>query len=608
MRILFDSKKTEYKDPFGCLTPGQACRLRIRIPKSVKTAAVTVAVTQENGTPFLELPMHLACDEELYDIWEGQLALAEPGLYFYYFRITGHTGTFRLFKYGDDTNMEDGACWQVSCIPKDFVTPDWAKGGVVYQLFPDRFCKYGDCDLRDKLQPYTVHKDWNEAVHWQPNEQGEILNNDFYGGNFRGIAEKMEYIASLGTAILYLNPIGKAFSNHRYDTADYKTPDPMLGTMADFRAMCEKAHSFGIRVILDGVYSHTGADSLYFNKYGSFGAGGAYQDPNSLYRSWYEFWEYPDRYKSWWGFETLPTVNKLDEAFMDYIFNSEDSVIAHWLKNGADGFRLDVADELPAEFLRRLKIRLRELKPDALLMGEVWEDASNKISYNRRCRYFVDGVLDSVMNYPFRTAILNFLSGADDGRAFRETVMTVLENYPKQVVQCNMNLLGTHDTPRILSVLAGQEDAPREMLAQQKLSREAYEKAVGKLMTATALQYMLPGCPSVYYADEAGMEGGKDPFNRRPYPWGQEDVRLRNHYCALGQQRKAHPALQTGDLEFLYARDGKLAFARMNDREEIRIYVNQSEMGWEIPAGKPLCSYACDGNALAPGGWCVMEV
>ncbi len=607
MRILFDSKKIEYKDPFGCLTPEQTCRLHIRIPESVKTTAVSVVVTEENGAPFMEVPMQFARGESPYDVWAGELAFPQPGLYFYYFRITGHTGTFRLFKYGDDTNMEAGACWQLSCIPETFVTPHWASGGIIYQVFPDRFYKAGECDLTEKLQPYTLHKDWNEAVQWQPNEQGEILNNDFYGGNFQGIAEKLPYIASLGATILYLNPIGKAFSNHRYDTADYKTPDPMLGTMEDFRALCEKAHKLGMRVILDGVYSHTGADSLYFNKYGSFGAGGAYRDPTSVFRSWYEFWEYPDRYKSWWGFESLPTVNKLDKAFTDYIFDSDDSVIAHWLDSGADGFRLDVADELPAEFLLRLKKRLRELKPDALLMGEVWEDASNKIAYNRRCRYFVDGVLDSVMNYPFRTAILNFLSGADDGRNFKETVMTVLENYPKQVVQCNMNLLGTHDTMRILSALAGQEDGPREVLAQQKLSADAYIEAAEKLMTATVLQYALPGCPSIYYADEAGAEGGKDPFNRRPYPWGKENQQLLAHYQALGKLRTEHPALQTGDLKFLYVQDGRLAFARTNAQEEIRIYVNQSGNPWEIPLGNVLLSRGHSGNTIAPGGWCFLE-
>ncbi len=608
MRILFDSKKTEYKNPFGCLQPGQMCRLHIRIPESVKTSAVTVVVTRENGAPFMEVPMHLAQQEAPYDIWAGELSFAEPGLYFYYFRITGYTGTFRLFKYGNDTNMEDGACWQVSCIPEHFTTPDWAKGGIIYQVFPDRFYKAGECDLSGKLEPYTVHKSWDEEVFWQPDEKGEILNNDFYGGNFRGIGEKIPYIASLGTTILYLNPIGKAFSTHRYDTGDYKTPDPMLGTMADFSWMCEIAHNYGIKVILDGVYSHTGADSLYFNRYGSFGDGGAYQDPNSPFRSWYDFQDYPNRYKSWWGFETLPTVNKLDPGFMAYIFEGENSVIAHWLAAGADGFRLDVADELPGEFLLRLKTSLRQIKPDALLMGEVWEDASNKIAYNNRCRYFVDGVLDSVMNYPFRTAILEYIRGRDDGRNLENAVMTVLENYPKQVVFCNMNLLGTHDTPRILTALVDDFDGNRAEAAVRKLSPEQKALAQQRLLLATVLQYTLPGCPSVYYGDEAGCEGAKDPFNRRTYPWGKENPDILSHYQSLGNLRKNHSPLQTGDTEFHCAGQGRLSFSRKDENADIKIYVNQSEEAWELPQGDILLSHNLSGSILMPTGYCIMKV
>ena len=608
MRILFDSKKTEYKNPFGCLAPEQNCTLHIQIPCTVQTTQAMLVITAEDGSPFREIPMNFSEKKDLYDIWEVVFSFSHPGLYFYYFRITGHTGTFRLFKYGNDTNMEDGACWQVSCIPGEFTTPDWAKGGLIYQVFPDRFYKAGECDLSGKLQPYTIHEAWDEEVCWQPDEKGEILNNDFYGGNFRGIAEKMPYIASLGTTILYLNPIGKAFSNHRYDTGDYKTPDPMLGTMEDFSYLCQVAHSCGIRVVLDGVYSHTGADSLYFNKYGSFGEGGAYCDPNSPFRSWFDFQEYPDRYKSWWGFETLPTVNKLAPGFMDYIFEGEDSVLAHWLSAGADGFRLDVVDELPGEFLLGLKTSLRKIKPDALLMGEVWEDASNKISYHTRCRYFVDGVLDSVMNYPFRTAICNYVRGWDDGKGLEETVMTLLENYPKQVVLCNMNLLGTHDTPRILTALVDDFDGSRAEAAVRRLTPEQKALAQQRLLLATVLQYTLPGCPSIYYGDEAGCEGAKDPFNRRTYAWGQENKEILRHYQDLGDLRKRYAPLQTGDTEFQTAVGGRVSFSRKDGQTEIRIYVNQSVEAWELPQGEVLLSHNCDIRCLSPMGYCIMRV
>ena len=608
MRILFDSKKLKFKDPFGTLTPQQPCRLHIHIPCTVQTSAAKCVLCGEDGRELRAIPLSFKHREDAYDIWTGVFSLTQPGLYFYYFRITGHTGTFRLFKYGDDTNMEDGDFWQISCIPIDFTTPDWAKGAVIYQIFPDRFHKSGNCDLTGKLTPYTVYKDWNEDIHWQPEADGTVLNNDFYGGNFRGITEKMDYIAALGTGIIYLNPISKSFSSHRYDTGDYKTPDPMLGTAEDFKALCDAAHKCGIRVVLDGVYSHTGSNSLYFDKNGQFGGQGAYCSPDSPYFSWYTFYQYPDAYNSWWGFDTLPTVNKMDPAFIDYIITGKDSVVAHWLSLGADGFRLDVADELPDAFILLLKNRIREIKPDALLIGEVWEDASNKISYNIRRRYFTDGELDSVMNYPFRTAILNFLRNADDGRQFRQTVMTVAENYPAQVIACNMNLLGTHDTPRILTALVDDFDGSREALAYRKLSPEQLETAVENLKLAAVLQYALPGCPSIYYGDEVGMEGHKDPFNRRPYPWGKENQALLQHFQQLGKLRKEKAALRIGAVRFFQAEGGLLGLERNCKDSCVKIYVNQSGAVWDIPTGRVLLAHRMNGDAsILPGGYCITE-
>ena len=607
MRILFDSKKPQYKDPFGCLVPEQVCRIHIHIPATVATTAAILQLCRENGEDHRQISLHFDREDGPYHIWAGEFSLSEPGLFFYYFRITGCTGTFRLFKQGDDTNMEAGDCWQLSCIPSDFTTPDWAKGAVIYQVFPDRFRKEGDCDLTGKLQPYTLHKNWGEEVSWQPTPEGVVLNNDFYGGNFRGITEKMDYIASLGVTILYLNPISKSFSSHRYDTGDYKTPDPMLGTMDDFTQMCQAAHHRGIRVILDGVYSHTGSDSLYFDKNGTFGGNGAYCTPDSPYFSWYTFHNYPDSYNCWWNFDTLPTVKKMDPAFLEYIITGEDSVIAHWLKAGADGFRLDVADELPNEFMDLFKKRLRQLKPDALLIGEVWEDASNKVAYGIRRRYFIDATLDSVMNYPFRNAILHLLRGQDDGTQFQSTVMTVLENYPAQVVSCNMNLLGTHDTPRILTALVDDFDGSRETLAGTHLTPEQLELAINRLILASSLQYTLPGAPSLYYGDEAGMEGHKDPFNRRTYPWGGENRELLYHFTILGKLRREKPALRTGNTEFLHAGGGRLAFARVLKGSRIRIYVNLSGENWQIPAGKVLLARNCENLSLAPMGMCILE-
>ena len=610
MRILFDSKSLSHKDPFGTLLPNQNCTLQIHIPSTVGATAVQCLIRPDSGPDEITANMTLAERRGAYDIFSGTFSLKQPGLYFYYFRIITPGNTFRLFKTGNDTNMETGDCWQVSCIPADFTTPDWAKGATIYQVFPDRFYKDGECDLTGKLEPYTVHENWDEEVDWRPTAEGKVLNNDFYGGNFKGIQDKLPYIASMGATILYLNPISKSFSSHRYDTGDYKTPDPMLGTKEDFTALCDAAHKLGIKVILDGVYSHTGSDSLYFNREGHFPSVGAYQSKESPYYSWYNFHHYPNSYQSWWNFDTLPTVQKMDPAFLEYIITGEDSVVAHWLKLGADGFRLDVVDELPDAFTLLLKQQIRQIKPDALLIGEVWEDASNKLAYGQRRRYFVDGILDSVMNYPFRTAILKFLQGEDDGNQIKDTVMTILENYPSQVVACNMNLLGTHDTPRILTALVDPFEGSREQQANRHLSPEQLKLAKERLLMATFLQYMLPGSPSLYYGDEAGMEGHKDPFNRRPYPWYREDPQLLRHFRCLGKLRKEHGALRLGDTHFFRNWNGKLGFSRSLNGTYIRVYLNRSDTDWEIPGGQLL--YGHNLRTVAPGylnvapmGFCV---
>ena len=612
MRILFDSKNLTHKTPFGTLVPEQDCTLNIHIPASVQATAVTCIMHCDEDGANREIPLTYHMKKGAYEIFRCTFRLAKTGLYFYYFRIQKKNGSFRLFKQGADTNMESGDLWQVSCIPADFTTPDWAKGATIYQVFPDRFHKSGKCDLTGKLEPYTVHEDWNEEVDWQPTPDGKILNNDFFGGNFKGIAEKMDYIAALGTTILYLNPISKSFSSHRYDTGDYKTPDPILGTTADFTAMCNAAHARGIKVILDGVYSHTGSDSLYFDKNRTFGGKGAYSDPDSPFRSWYQFYSYPDSYNSWWGFDTLPTVNKMDPAFVEYIITGKDSVVAHWLKLGADGFRLDVADELPNEFIKLLKQRIRQIRPDALLLGEVWEDASNKEAYGVRRRYFVDGILDSCMNYPFRTAIINFLRERDDGSGLKDAVMTIAENYPPQVFLCNMNMLGTHDTPRILTALVDDFDGSREQKAKRHLSAGQRQIARERLMLAALLQYTLPGAPSLYYADETGMEGYKDPFNRRTYPWGKEDTGILEHHRQLGRLRKDHEALRLGDVEFFQAGDQLLGFSRSLNGKKIRIYVNRSSDEWDVPAGQLLYAHKLQTVApkwlsISPMGFCVVE-
>lgn len=609
MRILFNSKEAQHKTPFGTIRTGENCILRVFVPYESGAVGMRLMLEDCDGAPKGERVFLLEREQEDYQVYRCEFSLAERGLYYYWFYIEKQEGGFRLFKQGNDTNMEAGEKWQLSVLPTDFTVPSYARGAVMYQIMPDRFCKLGDCDLSEKLRPFTLRETWGETPEYRPDERGIVWNKDFFGGNFQGIRSKLPYLQQLGVGILYLNPVFMAYSNHRYDTADYKRPDPMLGTEADFRALCDEAHRLGLRIILDGVFSHTGSNSVYFDANFAFG-GGAVSDPQSPYRKWYRFSHYPDQYEAWWGIRTLPCIEKMEQSYVNYIIEDEDSVVAHWMALGADGFRLDVVDELPDEFVLRLKRRIRAINPEALLLGEVWEDASNKRAYSVSRRYFVDGELDSVMNYPWRTAIVRYVKGMDDGRMLGDSVMTIAENYPPQVLACVMNHLGTHDTPRILTVLGDDFCGTKAEKAERFLTPEGRTLAVERLKRAAFLQFTLPGMPSIYYGDEAGMEGFEDPFCRRCYPWGREDTDLRAYYAALCRMKNTLAVLKNGDVRVTEAGGGKIAFTRRSGKDVAKIYVNQSDAQWYLGSGTLAfgrsVSYDGAGYMLERGGFCLL--
>ncbi len=581
MRILYDSKSELHKKPFGCLKRNEECNITIHIPESCKTKKVSLIIADEEGLN-ITLPLTLSETGGAYEYWNGTFSLFRTGLYFYHFLIETESTTFRLYKWGiDATNMEEGDLWQLSCIPESFSVSDDFKGKVFYQIFPDRFYKDKILPAEEKITPYVIHADEAEIPVFLPDENGIIQNNDFFGGNIEGIIKKLPYLNNLGVGVIYLNPIFSAYSNHRYDTSDYKKIDPLLGTEEDFSLLCKKAHEMGIKIILDGVFSHTGCDSIYFDKSGRY-ENGAYHNPDSPYKDWYQFTDYPKCYTSWWGIDTLPCVNEMSESFIDYIIDNEDSVISHWMKLGADGFRLDVADELPDEFIKKLHEKVHKIKPDGLVLGEVWEDASNKISYSVRRRYFTNHELDSVMNYPFRDYIIAFVKGYMSPANFASNVMTICENYPKDVLDALMNSLSTHDTPRILTLLS---DAPyldkREDRAKFRLFGEMKETAIKRLKAAAFLQFCLPGCPCIYYGDEAGMEGFEDPFNRAFFPWGKENGELLEFYKKLSAIKNSHPALKFGKTEFIND-ENVLCFTRTTDEEKLFVSVGSTNS----PEGK----------------------
>ncbi len=476
----------------------------------------------------------------------------------------------RLYPCGEDGKR------QLLVTRTDARFPLWLRGGIMYHIFVDRFRASG----RAKAKPGTIiNPDWENGVPQFAKERGEDLpNNVFFGGDLFGIAEKMDYIVSLGVTCLYLSPIFDGASNHKYDTGDYGKIDEMFGGEEGFRRVLEAAHARGIRVILDGVFNHTGADSVYFNKFGHYDSVGAYQSKQSPYFDWYYFHEYPDGYESWWGMPTLPKVRCDEESYREYILGAS-GILAKWMHFGADGWRLDVADELTDGFLDALTARVKTENPEAVVYGEVWEDATNKCAYGSRRRYLRGGQLDSVMNYPLREAVIAYVRYGD-AEKFRWITEGLYRRYPKGAADLLMNVLSTHDTARILTVLAG-DDADgytNTELSVKRLTDTQRALGVRLLMIAYAIVSVMPGVPCIFYGDEAGIEGYGDPFCRMPYPWGREDEALLSYYRKLGEMRRAERVLSDGEMRILAATTELLAVIRENGRDSaVLMIVNRSE-------------------------------
>lgn len=527
MLLYHNSRNANYRFPFGARPAGAKVRLRIDADPSFQVAFVRTWVDDR---------------EKCYEMarrgnaFEVDIALPEnPGVFWYYFIL--HDKKERIYLYGNasDDMGGEGAVYaheppsfQITLFDPAYTTPDWMHGAVLYQIFPDRFFSSGKKDAKKCLHPgCRYHENWDEDPALELCGTDNAAT-DFFGGDLKGITLKLPYIKSLGINCIYLNPIFRAHSNHKYDTGCYMQIDPSFGTERDFQTLCEEAAKLDIHILLDGVFSHTGSDSMYFDRFGHYGGNGAYAKENSPYSSWYRFEKWPEKYDCWWGFDTLPNVNETDPSYMDYILNGRNSVIAHWLGAGASGWRLDVADELPMEFLRVLRKRVKAAKTDAGIIGEVWEDASHKETYGALRSYCTGDTLDGCMNYPLRDALLAFLLWQIDARTLARTLESQRENYPPQFLYSCMNLLGSHDKPRVISVLAGLEnlEVDRALRKPLHLSKEKY--ALGRQRYLAALRFIsaLPGMPTVYYGDEAGLTGMADPYCRGTYPWGHEDSEL----------------------------------------------------------------------------------
>ncbi len=579
--IPYNSRDLFFKDKFGSVAVGEELHLRLCMPRSFCCTKAVLMLRRDDGS-YVEKELHWAgmCGEDA-ELWDIYTAIDTEGLYWYHFDYFSSYGRSSVLQTENGIGGFAGSFsarkdWQLTVTERNFKTPEWLKGGIIYQIFPDRFCNSGTKKANvptDRI----MREDWGNEPEWRPTSDGKVLNNDFFGGDLKGIEEKLPYLKSLGINCIYLNPIFESHSNHRYDTADYSKIDSVLGTEQDFQNLCKSAKEQGIHILLDGVFSHTGDDSVYFNRKGRYDTLGAYNSKESPYYKWYKFTKYPDKYQSWWGFVTLPEVIEEGEEYRDFI-NGKGGIIEKWLKAGADGFRLDVADELPDVFIDELRNRLKKTKPEALLMGEVWEDATTKHSYGCRRRYLLGSQFDSVMNYPFANAILDFCRNGK-AESFMTVITQIVENYPKQCLDVMMNHIGTHDTERAITKIAGESCEYRDRAWQSShfLDAEKYKKGVELLKCAVALQYTLPGVPSVYYGDEAGMQGYKDPFNRGCYPWGKENKELVEFYKRMGKIRTENKVFADGYFSPVSSMMGCVAYRRHNEKGDVMVIVNRNE-------------------------------
>ena len=572
---------SEKYDSSSAFEIGEAAKIRILLPRLLGVVSVSVHIFNESlDRKEYRFSAYWSDSEKEYDVYEIDFNPAEIGVGLYYFFVDIDSQCGKLYGYkrgrelifSSDYRMQ--SWYQLSISDFKYKKSYDKLGGIIYHIFVDRFNKGGSIAPK----PGTVTDDnWHVVPEYPLYPGAPLKNNHFYGGTLWGIADKLDYLSSLGVNTIYLSPIFDAASNHKYDTGDYMTVDSMFGGEEALVELIRKAKEKGIGIILDGVFNHTGSDSLYFNREGHYDTIGAYQSKKSKYFSWYDFKDYPDKYTCWWGIDILPRIHPDKPSCRKY-FVGKDGVIDKYAKLGIDGFRLDVADELSDDFISEIKKRLNHYNKHSVLYGEVWEDASNKISYDVRKKYFLGQELDGVMNYPIRKGIIDFLT-QKQSEMLEYALTDIINNAPAKIRNMQMNLLGTHDTERILTVLGGERSEGRsnEYLSKKKMNDLERGTAKRRLRMAYAILATVPGIPSVFYGDEAGLEGYHDPFNRMPYPWGHEDHKLINYFRLIGKIRRENNIYKEGEFNLTYIDSSTLVFERYDENYSYITFVNNTK-------------------------------
>ena len=656
--LYHDTYRIEYRAPFEAVPTGQEVTLRLQagtgdlktVALLVNKATVIHGVAQYD-TPAQKIDMRLKETKTVegvgeVDVWEGAFTLTEPALYGYKFRLNDFK------EYGDDskgggtgaTAMQGAAFFPLTVYDAAFTTPNWMKEAIIYQIFPDRFFNGNPANDAAKTtargaEP-TALKQWNDLPGIpNVNDNDAYFNNDFFGGDLEGIRQKLDYLQSLGVTVLYLNPIFTAASNHKYDPGSYEQIDPMFGTAEDFKRLTDELRKRGMYLMLDGVFNHVGDDSIYFDRYGKYKEVGAYEYWARVYetmnaknaaqadaqrmaeeqfasegtplapyapQTWFKIENTQEnghfRYEGWSGYDSLPVIQSPENGAVSqaselnnqrwaaYILLNDDAIAKRWIKSGASGWRLDVAPEIDAAFWREFR---KQIKPMTLpngeppvMLGETFQDAAH---------FFLGDQFDSVMNYGFRYAIQKLLMVDGDAAAAAALLRGLQQNYPKEAVYNLMNLFGSHDTPRIIYLLGGGDDTG---VIAEKGKHFDYELGKKRLKLAVIFQMGYPGAPTIYYGDEVGVFGSRDPDCRRPFPWGSEDHDLLDHYRKVAGIRAARkPLFAHGDVTTLFAENDVYVYARKFEQQCAVIAINRGSEAKTL--SMPVSGWIADGAALA---------
>lgn len=648
--VKYDSKDAAYKSVYGAVEEGQ--KVRFSIDTDAKVTGVQLIVKGKK-VQNIDMKSEVTGSSKK---WSADVSFDDYGQYTYFFVL--YYGSYVQVYCDDDgyygtgvvTDLSEVKPYDLIVYKKGYKTPDWMKNAVIYQIFPDRFMNGDESNDEAQTQSrgnteYEFVKKWYtypenpSQMELHPGQypanawKGDgIWNNEMYGGDLKGITERIDYLKALGVNVIYLNPVFASISSHRYDATDYRKIDPILGDLGDFTELVNAAEQNGMHIVLDGVFNHVSDDSVYFDRYyrfvGQNGKVGAYpywayvydlmsEDPELTmenaeksaksyfaskgvtdfeYTTWFQvsqeslkddkgepvvdsFGERSGKpvygYEGWWGYDNMPVIKATGGSeyqtgnWASEIIEGSNSVGQYWISEGSDGWRLDVANEVSDETWQHFRSSVKGLDSDAVIIGEIWDDAT---------QYILGDMYDSVMNYVFRDAVLAYAKGGDAADSVKK-LERIRERYPREAFYAMMNLVGSHDTTRLLSFLDGIDDDRKQ--TEIDMAFPTYEKTSAKAKQSQYLvaliQMTYPGAPTIYYGDEIGMVGADDPDDRRAMEWGCGNQELVEWYAKLANIRHSYQALTSGDIVPVEMTDPALmSYIRADETDTIAVITNNS--------------------------------